>query len=79
MDTNKLLERSKKSGPFIITRRGKPVAMLRPMTGADFSVKADDVWETIRESDEKYGHGIDDIEKVIKETRGKKRVESRGL
>jgi prevent-host-death family protein len=72
LETNKVLALSRKRGPVIITRNGKPVASLRTIGEDDFSVNAGSLWESVRKSAERSGYGPEDVDKLIYSVRSPK-------
>jgi prevent-host-death family protein len=72
LETNKVLALSKKKGPVIITRNGKPVAFLRTIGEDDFSVNVSALWDRARTSAERSGYGPKDVDKLIASVRSPK-------
>lgn len=73
LETNKILALSKMRGPVIVTRNGKPVALLRSIGEDDLSINAAPLWENIKKSAEKSGYKIKDVKKLIKHVRSSKK------
>lgn len=70
LETNKLLNLSLQRGPVVITRRGKPVAILRGIekeSNTFFTYR--EVLDKIRRAAEKAGYGPRDIEGLITRVR----------
>jgi prevent-host-death family protein len=72
LETNKVLALSKRRGPVIITRNGKPVAFLRTISEDDFSVNASALWDRVRTSAERCGYGLGDVDRLITSVRSPK-------
>lgn len=73
LETNKVLELSRKNGPIVVTRRGQPIALLRTISENDLSFKTTRLWERLKVAAERSGYGPGDIEKLIKHSRPPKR------
>lgn len=73
LETNKVLEMSRKKGPVVVTRRGRPIAMLRVLDEDDFSVNTKNLWNRLRIAAENAGYGPGDVQKLIEESRASKR------
>lgn len=71
LETNKVLEMSRQKGPVIITRRGKPVALIRGIKEEDFAQRFDRLWERIRLAAERSGYGHKDVDRLIAEIRAR--------
>lgn len=69
LQTNKILELSRKYGPVIVTRRGRPVAFLRTISEDDLMVGIKPQWNRLRQAAERAGYKSKDIEKLIKSVR----------
>lgn len=73
LETNKVIELSKKNGPVIVTRRGQPIALLRTISENDFAFSISTLWNRIRKAAEQAGYKSSDVEKLIKQVRSLKR------
>ncbi|MBI5554295.1 MAG: hypothetical protein HY920_00375 [Elusimicrobia bacterium] len=73
LETNKILELSRKHGPIIVMRRGHPVAFLRTISEADFAVSITPLWNRLRQAAEHAGYTAKDVEKLIKRSRAGKK------
>lgn len=73
LETNKVLNLSKKNGPVVVTRRGRPVALLRTISENDLAFRIGPLWNRLRRAAERAGYGPDDVEKLIKQVRVSKR------
>lgn len=69
LETNKVLESSKKKGPVVITRNGKPVALLRSIDDKDLELRFSQLWNRIRAAAERAGFSQKDIDRLIREVR----------
>jgi prevent-host-death family protein len=76
LDTNKVLSMSKKSGPVVVTRKGKPVAILRSIRESDLSINVGSLWDRIRESAERSGFGAEDVTRLIRAVRTKRKCDT---
>ncbi len=72
LETNKVFKLSKKNGPVVVTRRGRPVALLRIISERDLTFKIGSLWNRLRQDAERAGYGPDDVEKLIKQVRTSK-------
>ena len=70
LETTKVFRDLRKEGMILITKRGKPVAILERFTEDDFAVQFDALRKKSRESAEKLGLRPKDIDKIIQEVRG---------
>lgn len=73
LNTNKVIKLSGKNGPLVVTRRGRPVAVLRSISEEDLSFKIKPLWNRLRLAAERNGYRPADIEKLIKKVRVSKR------
>ena len=73
LETNKVLEQSEKYGNVIVTRNGRPVALIRPISEKDIELKAKPLWPALREGSERAGYGLKDVKKLIKSVRQKRK------
>ncbi|HDT15635.1 MAG TPA: type II toxin-antitoxin system prevent-host-death family antitoxin [Firmicutes bacterium] len=73
LDTNRVLEQSEKYGSVIVTRNGKPVALIRPITEDDIELKTKPLWPALRAGAQRAGYGLKDVNKIIKSVRQKKK------
>ncbi len=73
LETNKILELSRKHGPIIVTRRGRPVAFLRTISEADYEVGITPLWNRLRQAAARAGYTAKDVEKLIKRARAGKK------
>lgn len=69
IDTARVLELSRRAGPVVVTRRGRPVAIIRGITEKDLKERFSDLWERIREAAERAGYGRRDVNRLIAEAR----------
>jgi prevent-host-death family protein len=72
LETNKVLEMSRKKGPIVVTRRGRPIALIRTINEEDFSYSLKPLWDRLRIAAGNAGYGPGDVEKLIKEARASK-------
>ena len=73
LNTNKVINLSEKNGPLVVTRRGRPVAVLKSISEEDLSFKIKPLWNNLRLAAERAGYGPEDVEKLIKKARVSKR------
>ena len=71
LETNKVLALTNKNGPVVLTKRGKPIAMLRKINEDDLIISS--LWKRIRQAAERTGYGLNDVEKLIKTSRVSKK------
>ncbi|PKN01127.1 MAG: hypothetical protein CVU77_06535 [Elusimicrobia bacterium HGW-Elusimicrobia-1] len=69
LETNKVLDSSRTNGPVVITRRGRPVAIVRSVDSADFTVNARPLWSRLRAGAERAGYKASGVDKLIRQTR----------
>jgi prevent-host-death family protein len=72
LETNKVIEMGKKEGPVVVTRRGRPIALIRTINENDFTYSVKTLWNRLRLAAERSGYGAGDVEKLIKEARRSK-------
>ena len=73
LDTNKVLNLSKINGPVIITRRARPVALLRAIDEGDIDLKIGSLWKRLKVAAESAGYKAKDVKRLIKQVRRAKR------
>ncbi len=73
LETNKVMEDAVSYGSIVVTQKGKPIALIRPINENDISIKAGGLWGRLRDSAERQGFGVGDVEGVIKKSRHKKK------
>jgi len=71
LNTNMLFEETAKYGPTVITRNGKPIALIRSITEDDFEIKYKSLWKSIKKAAEKSGYNSKNIKSLIMEVRKK--------
>ena len=69
LETTKVFRELLKEGTILITKRGKPVAILERFTENDFAKQFDELRSKSRAAAETAGVGPEDIEKIIREVR----------
>lgn len=69
LETTKVFRDLLKEGTILITKRGKPVAILERFTEDDFAKQFDELRRKSRTAAETAGVGPEDIEKIIREVR----------
>lgn len=72
LNTNRVLAMTKKEGPVVVTRHGKPVAILRSINENDLTIKAAPLWDRLQVAAKQAGYGPSDVEKLIKRSRKEK-------
>ncbi len=71
-ETNKVIQTGKSNGPVIVTRRGKPVALLRAVDSNDLEIKLKPLWKRLRSAAAKSGYNKNSVDKLIKDARKSK-------
>jgi prevent-host-death family protein len=69
LKTSEVIERTGKEGPVMITKRGKPVAILRGIGEEDNLYTYGEVFSKMRKAAEKAGYKAKDVEKLIAQVR----------
>jgi prevent-host-death family protein len=69
LETNKVIEMGKKKGPVVVTRRGRPIALIRTISKNDFTYSIKTLWSRLRLAAERAGYGPADVEKLIREVK----------
>ena len=69
VDTAKVLSLSAKRGPVIITRRGRPIAVLRALDPEEAWREFDGLWSRLRAAATRAGFGRKDADRIIREVR----------
>ena len=72
LETNKVIEMGKKEGPVVVTRRGRPIALIRTIGENDFTYSVKTLWNRLRVAAKRAGYGPGDVEKLIREARTSK-------
>ncbi len=73
LNTSKVLEESAKYGNVVVTKNGRPVALIRPVSEDDFNIKPKILWPKLRKGAERAGYGLKDVDKLVKAVRKKKK------
>ena len=73
LETKKVLQMSQRSGPVIITRKGKPIALLRSIGEEDFGRRVDELWLRVKRVAEESGYGPKDVGRIIQNVRKTKK------
>ena len=72
--TSKVIETGKSNGPVIVTRRGKPVALLRAVESGDLEIRLKPLWKRLRAAAEKNSYSGKDVNKIINNVRKAKKA-----
>lgn len=64
-----VLRLSGRQGPVVVTRRGRPVAVLRAAQATEIWRQFDEVWEQIRQAARRSGVQRKDVERLIAQAR----------
>jgi prevent-host-death family protein len=73
LETNKIMEEAASYGSVIVTRKGKPIALIGPISEDDISIKLGGLWPRLRASAESAGYGPKDVDALIRKSRHKKK------
>ena len=69
LETNKVLNWTRKKGPVVVTRHGRPVALLKNISEENMEVQIPSLWNRLRQAAERSGYALKDVDQLIKETR----------
>lgn len=67
--TPQVLRLSQRRGPVVVTRHGRPVAVLRTASREDWASQFGEVWERIRQAADRAGFRRRDVERLIAQVR----------
>ncbi len=73
LSTNKVLNICKRNGPVIVTRRGKPIVLLRNISENDFTFSVKTLWNRLRHAAGRSGYTIADVEELVRGSRKPKK------
>lgn len=73
LETKRVLGWMARDGPVLITRRGKPVAILRGLEAGEWESRFDSLWNRLRIAAERAGYSSGDISRLIGSVRSRKR------
>ena len=66
LETNKIMEDAVAYGSVVVTRKGRPIALIRPINENDMSIKTGGLWKRLRAAAELSGHRLKDVDTLIK-------------
>jgi len=69
VETAKILALSAKEGPVLITRRGRPIAVLKSLNADEAWKEFPQLWRRMRDAAKRAGYGSRDVEKLIAQVR----------
>lgn len=69
--TPQVLRLSQRKGPIVVTRNGRPVAVLRTASSEDWASQLGELWERLRQAARRSGFRRKDVEKLIAEVRAR--------
>lgn len=69
--TPQVLRLSQRKGPVVVTRNGRPVAVLRTAHLEDLSLQFEELWERFRQAAHRAGFRRKDVERLIAQVRAK--------
>jgi len=64
-----VLRLSQRKGPVVVTRNGRPVAVLRTATLEDLALQVEGLWGRFRQAAERAGLRRQDVDRVIAQVR----------
>ncbi len=70
--TPQVLRLSQRKGPVVVTRNGRPVAVLRTAHPEDVALQFSQLWERLRQAGQRSGFRRQDVEKLIAQVRAGK-------
>ena len=73
LETNRVLEQCERYGNVIVTRKGRPVALIRAVAEDDVLIKARPLWNRLKDGAARAGFGPKDTGSLIKSARKKKK------
>ena len=68
--TPRVLQLSQRKGPVVVTRNGRPVAVLRTASLEDLALKG--LWERLRHAADRAGFRRRDVERLIAQVRAER-------
>ncbi len=70
--TPQVLRLSQRKGPIILTKNGRPVAVLRTAHPEDLALQFEDIWKRLRGAARRAGFRGRDVERLIAQVRSEK-------
>lgn len=70
--TPQVLQMSQRRGPVVVTRSGRPVAVLRTASLEDLALQFEGVWARIRQAARRAGFRRQDVEHLIARVRAER-------
>ncbi len=67
--TPQVLRLSQRKGPVVVTKNGRPVAVLRAASLEDLALQIQGLWERFRQAAERSGFRSRDVERLISQVR----------
>lgn len=70
--TPQVLQLSRRKGPVVVTRNGRPVAVLRTASAEGLTLQLGAAWKRLREAAHRAGFRAQDVERLIAQVRAGK-------
>ncbi|OGX41621.1 MAG: hypothetical protein A3C53_08150 [Omnitrophica WOR_2 bacterium RIFCSPHIGHO2_02_FULL_68_15] len=70
--TPRVLQLSQRKGPVVVTRNGRPVAVLRTASLEDLALQFKGLWERLRHAADRAGFRRRDVERLIAQVRAER-------
>ena len=67
----------KLKGPIVVTRRGRPIALIRSLSSKELDVRFGSLWDRIRVAAESAGYKPKDVRRLVSSVRSRGGVKSR--
>lgn len=71
--TPEVLQMSGRKGPVVVTRNGRPVAVLRAAKPDGLESQFGEIWQRLRRAAERAGFRRGDVDRLIAQVRSEKR------
>lgn len=71
--TPEVLQMSGRKGPVVVTRNGRPVAVLRAAKAEDLESQLGEIWQRFRRAADRAGFRRGDVERLIARVRSEKK------
>lgn len=72
IETKRVLGSMLLKGPVLITRRGKPIALMRSLSSKELDIRFGPLWDRIRIAAENAGYKPKDITRLIAAVRSRR-------
>jgi prevent-host-death family protein len=69
--TPQVLRLSQRKGPVVVTRNGRPVAVMRAASLEDLALQLGTLWHRFRQAARRAGFRRADVERLIAQVRGR--------